>query len=121
MLFFTFFQTLVEKNISITVELKNDMQINGTLHSVDQFLNVKLNNVTVNDPDKYPHLLSVKNCFIRGSVIRYVHLPSAEIDVEELQELCRRESVQQQQQQTQGVKNMPNQPISASSTSAVVK
>ena len=53
--------------------------------------------VSVNDPDRYPHLLSVKNCFIRGhshlffapsnplhqsqksgSVVRYVHLPAHE-------------------------------------------
>ena len=49
-----------------------------------------------------PHLLlwpdaqqSVKNCFIRGSVIRYVQLPSSEIDTELLQDATRRESAQQ--------------------------
>jgi len=30
-------------------------------------------------------MISVKNCFIRGSVIRYVHLPSDGIDTQLLQ------------------------------------
>lgn len=94
MLFFSFFQTLVEKNTQITVELKNDLQIMGKLHSVDQFLNIKLNNVSVNDPERYPHLLSVKNCFVRGSAVRYVHLPATEVDTELLQDGCRREAKQ---------------------------
>ena len=31
----------------ITVELKNDLAIKGTLHSVDQYLNIKLQNTQV--------------------------------------------------------------------------
>lgn len=81
------------------MELKNDLAISGTLHSVDQYLNVKLNNVRVINEQKYPHMvwfssarsnscqlqlvgplktsslqMSVKNCFIRGSVVRYVQV-----------------------------------------------
>ena len=41
MLFYSFFKTLVGKQI--TVELKNDLEIRGTLVSVDQYLNIKLN------------------------------------------------------------------------------
>mmetsp|Transcript_32373 Transcript_32373/g.84056 ORF Transcript_32373/g.84056 Transcript_32373/m.84056 type:complete len:98 (+) Transcript_32373:37-330(+) len=96
MLFFTFFQTLVERGSAVTIELKNDLQLQGTLQSVDQFLNIKLSNVNVVDPDKYPHLLSVKNCFIRGSVVRYVHLPAPEVDTMQLQDACRREAKAQQ-------------------------
>ncbi|ANQ08777.1 Uncharacterized protein PCOAH_00029590 [Plasmodium coatneyi] len=91
-LFFTFFQQLAEKNHHVTVELKNDLQISGVLHSVDQYLNIKLTNVTVNHPEKYPHLLSIKSCFVRGSVVRYVFLPSKEIDVEKLHHMCRKEA-----------------------------
>lgn len=29
----------------------------GTLHSVDQFLNIKLTDISVTDPDKYPHMV----------------------------------------------------------------
>ena len=38
-LFFSFFKTLVGKEIA--VELKNDVVLTGTLHSVDQYLNIK--------------------------------------------------------------------------------
>ncbi|GAW81354.1 U6 snRNA-associated Sm-like protein LSm4 [Plasmodium gonderi] len=92
MLFFTFFQQLAQKNHHVTVELKNDLQISGVLHSVDQYLNIKLTNVTVNHPEKYPHLLSIKSCFVRGSVVRYVFLPSKEIDIEKLHHMCRKEA-----------------------------
>merc|ERR1711957_1164304 len=93
MLFYSFFKTLVGKEI--VVELKNDLAIRGTLHSVDQFLNIKLLTVSVEDSENFPHMQSVKNCFIRGSVIRYVQLPSSEIDTELLQDATRRESAQQ--------------------------
>jgi len=33
--------------------------------------------------------ISVKNCFIRGSVVRYVHLPAKEIDTGLLQDSTR--------------------------------
>ncbi|KAL4960869.1 cytochrome P450-domain-containing protein [Aspergillus stella-maris] len=68
-----FFKTLT--NQVVTIELKNDIRIRGTLKSVDQYLNIKLDDIDVLDLDKYPHLSSVKNMFIRGSVVRYVVLP----------------------------------------------
>lgn len=92
MLFYSFFTTLVGKEV--VVELKNDLAIRGTLHSVDQFLNVKLLNVAVDDADNFPHMQSVKNCFIRGSVIKYVQLPASEVDTELLQDATRREMAQ---------------------------
>ena len=39
------------------VELKNDMSIRGTLHSVDQYLNIKLQDIQVVEESKYPHLV----------------------------------------------------------------
>lgn len=65
----------------------------GTLHSVDQYLNIKLTDISVTDPEKYPHMLSVKNCFIRGSVVRYVQLPGDEVDTQLLQDAARKEAV----------------------------
>jgi len=88
MLFFSFFKTLT--NHVITVELKNDVQIRGTLKSVDQYLNIKLDDISVVDALRYPHLSSVKNLFIRGSVVRYVHLPAAEVDRGLLEDASRR-------------------------------
>jgi small nuclear ribonucleoprotein (snRNP)-like protein len=57
MLFFSFFKTLV--NNQVTVELKNDISIRGTLKSVDQYLNIKLEDISVVDELKYPHLVRV--------------------------------------------------------------
>jgi len=73
MIFLSFFKTLEGK--TVTVELKNDLQITGTLASVDQFLNFKLANARAVDSAKFPQLLSVKDMFVRGSVIRYVSVP----------------------------------------------
>ena len=39
------------------MELKNDMKIRGTLHSVDQFLNIKLEDISVIDEEKFPHMV----------------------------------------------------------------
>ncbi|KXT02548.1 hypothetical protein AC578_10663 [Pseudocercospora eumusae] len=89
MLFFSFFKTLV--NHEVTVELKNDISLRGTLKSVDQYLNIKLDDISVVDEMSYPHLSSVKNVFIRGSVVRYVHLPAAAVDTPLLEDATRRE------------------------------
>ncbi|KYQ96743.1 LSM domain-containing protein [Tieghemostelium lacteum] len=104
MLFYSFYKTLVGKEI--TVELKNDLSITGLLQSVDQFLNIKLKDIKINEEQKYPYMLSVRNCFIRGSVVRYVHLPAEDVDVETLQDHSRLEAreqkkMQQMQQQQQ--------------------
>ncbi|EEB07379.1 U6 snRNP-associated protein core protein [Schizosaccharomyces japonicus yFS275] len=89
MLFYSFFKTLIDTEV--TVELKNDMCIRGVLKSVDQFLNVKLENISVTDVQKYPHLAAVKNLFIRGSVVRYVHMSSSHVDTILLADACRRD------------------------------
>ncbi|XP_039373007.1 U6 snRNA-associated Sm-like protein LSm2 [Mauremys reevesii] len=115
MLFYSFFKSLVGKDV--VVELKNDLSICGTLHSVDQYLNIKLTDISVTDPRSTPHgrgrlllgwggpppnpalspQLSVKNCFIRGSVVRYVQLPADEVDTQLLQDAARKEALQQKQ------------------------
>jgi small nuclear ribonucleoprotein (snRNP)-like protein len=56
----SFFKTLVDHEV--TVELKNDIQIRGTLKSVDQYLNIKLDDIQVVEDLKYPHLVSQKLC-----------------------------------------------------------
>ena len=52
----SFFKTLIDHEV--TVELKNDIQIRGTLKSVDQYLNIKLDDIQVVEEIKYPHLVS---------------------------------------------------------------
>lgn len=75
----------------IAVELKNDVVLTGNLHSVDQYLNIKLTNVSVVNKEKYPQLTALKNCFIRGSVVRYVQINPNDVDTELLQDATRKE------------------------------
>ncbi|RPB27642.1 U6 snRNA-associated Sm-like protein LSm2 [Terfezia boudieri ATCC MYA-4762] len=98
MLFFSFFKTLVDHEV--TIELKNDLSIRGTLKSVDQFLNIKLDDITVIEEGNYPHLSAVKNVFIRGSVVRYVHLPANAVDTALLEDATRREAANTAAQKT---------------------
>jgi len=79
----------------IAVELKNDVVLTGNLHSVDQYLNVKLTDVQVVDKNRYPQLLVLRNCFIRGSVVRYIQIPPGEVDTELLQDAARKENAPQ--------------------------
>ena len=76
-----------------------------------RFLNLKLDDITLKQPERYPHLvraalrslfhaspklttddcqLAVKNMFIRGSVVRYVQLPKAAVDTQLLEDATRR-------------------------------
>lgn len=41
--------------------------------------------------------MSVKSCFIRGSVVRYVQLPGDEVDTQLLQDASRKEANQSKQ------------------------
>lgn len=93
MLFFSFFKTLVDQEVR--VELKNDIEIKGTLKTVDQYLNLKLDNIVCLNEDKYPHMQSVKNLFIRGSTVRYVHMGANTVDCTLLQDASRREAMAQ--------------------------
>ena len=99
-LFYSFFKTLGGQRV--VVELKSDLSIEGTLSSVDQYLNIKLKDIRVLNEQEHPHLASVQNCFIRGSVVRYVHLPAASVDTQLLQDSSRveaRETKKMQHQQ----------------------
>ena len=41
----------------MVVELKNDLAVRGTIHSVDQYMNFKLNGAEVVDRDRFPQLV----------------------------------------------------------------
>lgn len=84
------FRTLVGHEIS--VELKNDITLTGVLESVDQFLNLKLDRTRVHDEHSHPQLSAVHNCFVRGSVVRYIRLPQAAVDTDALHDATRREA-----------------------------
>mmetsp|Transcript_22999 Transcript_22999/g.51867 ORF Transcript_22999/g.51867 Transcript_22999/m.51867 type:complete len:97 (+) Transcript_22999:147-437(+) len=91
--FFSFFKTLIGKEIA--VELKNDVALTGKLHSVDQYLNIKLTEVQVVDGDRFPQLQAMSTCFIRGSVVRYVQLAASDVDTEMLQDAARQQNKDQ--------------------------
>mmetsp|Transcript_6867 Transcript_6867/g.28678 ORF Transcript_6867/g.28678 Transcript_6867/m.28678 type:complete len:93 (+) Transcript_6867:108-386(+) len=88
MLFYSFFKTLVGKEIA--VELKNDIALEGKLHSIDQYLNIKLLDTKVSDPERYPQLVAMTSVFIRGSVVRYVVIAKDDVDVDLLQDAARK-------------------------------
>jgi len=44
----------------VTVELKNDMEVEGCLESIDQYLNVKLADIQVVNEEKFPHLVLMR-------------------------------------------------------------
>ena len=74
----------------VTIELKNDVSMTGILHSVDQYLNVRLNEVQISNGELHPQLTVVKNIFIRGSVVRYIQIHKADVDTELLQDAARK-------------------------------
>ena len=56
----------------MVVELKNDLSVEGTLKSVDQFLNIKLDNIQVLDEEKHPHMVSweISAALLSGTTTR---------------------------------------------------
>jgi hypothetical protein len=46
--------------------------IHGTLHSVDQYLNIKLMDVSVTDPEKFPHMVRFKNLTVFFFLILFI-------------------------------------------------
>ena len=57
MIFLSLFSVLRDRHAVVTVELKNNVQLRGTIDSVDQYLNIKLGNVEVVNKEQYPHLV----------------------------------------------------------------
>jgi len=53
----------------VAVELKNDVELTGRLHSVDQYLNIKLEDVQVVKKERYPQLVRAPTVGLGGRVI----------------------------------------------------
>ena len=58
------------------MELKNDIQLKGTLKSVDQYLNIKLDDISVVEELKYPHLVRLTSPSPDLTSTHPPHLPS---------------------------------------------
>jgi U6 snRNA-associated Sm-like protein LSm2 len=54
------FSGLIGKKI--TVELKNDMSVEGILVGVDQYLNIKLSDAKPVDSKRFPHMVLFLFC-----------------------------------------------------------
>lgn len=91
MLLYSFLKTIT--NREVTIELKNDLKIVGVLKSVDQFHNIRIDDIQVLNLEQYPHLAAVRSLFIRGPSIRYAYLPKDAVDTDLLQEASRREDL----------------------------
>ncbi len=61
-IFFSMFKTLEGK--TVLLELKNSLQLRGKLVSVDQYLNLKLDEVEVVDRENYPQLVRLRTLLI---------------------------------------------------------
>lgn len=73
-------------------QLKNNVKITATLRSVDQYLNMKLDNISI-DTERYPYFQAARNIFLRGSAVRYIHLNPNNVDTNLLQDASRREAM----------------------------
>ena len=60
---------------TVTIELKNGVQVNGTISGVDMSMNTHLKAVKLTVKNKEP--ISVDTITIRGNNIRYVILPDS--------------------------------------------
>ena len=93
--FYSVFQDLSGKGVVVSVELKNGLVVQGKLEGVDQHLNFSLFDLNI-DTEKFPqfvaetHQATLRTAFIRGSTVRYVHLPATEVDTELVEEAFRR-------------------------------
>ena len=77
------------KDRRVVIELKSGLRMSGTLLTVDQYHNVKLDDVQAEDPVHYPQFASVEHLFIRGSSIATISLPPDYVDLPLLQDSCR--------------------------------
>lgn len=90
MLLYSFLKTLTGKEV--VLELKNDLKVKGVLKSVDQYHNLRIDDIEVLNQDLYPHLSAVESLFIRGPTLRYAYLPKDAVDTDLLQDATRREA-----------------------------
>jgi U6 snRNA-associated Sm-like protein LSm2 len=80
MLFYELFKSLVGK--SLTVMLKTNVYLCGTLASIDPFLNLKLTNAEV--LSDHVGLKGISTCSIRGTSIKYLLIGGKDEVVEKI-------------------------------------
>ncbi|RKP08597.1 hypothetical protein THASP1DRAFT_29601 [Thamnocephalis sphaerospora] len=68
------------KGHPMLVELKNGETYNGHLVNCDNFMNLTLQGVIQTSPDG-DRFWRLKECYIRGSTIKYLRIPDSMIDI----------------------------------------
>ncbi|PBK74953.1 Sm-like ribonucleo protein [Armillaria solidipes] len=68
------------QNKPMLVELKNGETFNGHLVNCDNFMNITLKEVYQTNPDG-DRFWKLKECYIRGSTIKYIRIPENLLDV----------------------------------------
>jgi len=67
------------QNKPMLVELKNGETLNGHLVNCDNFMNITLREVYQTNPDG-DRFWKLKECYIRGSTIKYLRVPDTLLD-----------------------------------------
>ncbi|ESK95189.1 hypothetical protein Moror_1007 [Moniliophthora roreri MCA 2997] len=67
------------QNKPMLVELKNGETFNGHLVNCDNFMNITLREVYQTSPDG-DRFWKLKECYIRGSTIKYLRIPETLLD-----------------------------------------
>ncbi|KIJ51414.1 hypothetical protein M422DRAFT_26827 [Sphaerobolus stellatus SS14] len=67
------------QNKPMLVELKNGETFNGHLVNCDNFMNITLREVYQTNPDG-DRFWKLKECYIRGSTIKYLRVPDVLLD-----------------------------------------
>jgi len=79
------------QNKPMLVELKNGETFNGHLVNCDNFMNITLREVYQTSPDG-DRFWKLKECYIRGSSIKYLRVPDALLDTVKEDQLRMREA-----------------------------
>jgi len=72
----------------LTIELKNGFKVKGYLQSIDDQMNFHLVEARLLDSGVFDSCGD--SMFIRGNVIRYIHMSKNEVDTEPLLQACLR-------------------------------
>ncbi|KAG9105386.1 RNA processing protein [Ceratobasidium sp. 392] len=79
------------QNKPMLVELKNGETFNGHLVNCDTFMNITLREVYQTSPEG-DHFWKLKECYIRGSMIKYLRVPDALLDTVKEEQLRARDA-----------------------------
>mmetsp|Transcript_10004 Transcript_10004/g.10318 ORF Transcript_10004/g.10318 Transcript_10004/m.10318 type:complete len:80 (-) Transcript_10004:156-395(-) len=78
-------------NSLLTVELKNGVEIRGSVISVDKNLNIVLGDIKLLSNKYEGMFLSTSEVFIRGNTVRYFQFDPKTVDTKSLQDTYKKD------------------------------